>query len=199
MCITSLTFLQLSVTPNLEPVQEQSLLFIEKQAVLQMILQKIAENPDVNIQRVNSCAHLISHELPLLLTEAMLLSVCLQYTQAEMVLRILCTCMFCLCAFQKIITTRVMEKLTELFEEQSMGGAHALVLALHLLRCKQINSYSKLLQLLSNEHSSINREIRCLSHLQSLLPVSSLCVCACNLLRTSAGSSRNVTLFLCAG
>ena len=65
-----------------------------------------------------------------------------------------------------------MEKLTEMFQEDSLGGAHALVLALHLLRSKQINSYNKLLQLLIDEHSNINREIICLSHLRSILPVS---------------------------
>ena len=65
----------------------------------------------------------------------------------------------------------MMGKVNEMFEEDLLGGAHALVLALQLLRSREINSYNKLLQLLTDEYSNVNREITCLKHLQPLLPV----------------------------
>ena len=67
-------------------------------------------------------------------------------------------------------------EVNSILADESMGGSstavsgHGLVLALHLQR--QLNSTSKLMQLLRDDHSTLVRNIHCVKPLWTLIQVS---------------------------
>ena len=81
------------------------------------------------------------------------------------------TCGHCM----QLFNARLVNGVNPLLDDTSMGGGsdavggHALVLALHVQ--KQLNSSSKLVQMLKDDGSTLVKTINCVKPLQSLIQV----------------------------
>ena len=75
----------------------------------------------------------------------------------------------------QLFNTRLIERVNPLLEDVTMGGSHslvsghALVFALHLQ--KELSSSTKLIQMLSNDQSTLVKGMPCVKPLQTLIQV----------------------------